>query len=294
MGKRPFIIGIGGATSSCGKTSVAVALLKALTSGAPLATERDGTFEARESSAAHPLPADSYPSHVTHHPLLLTLKRWGAIKYTKTFLYASVTDDHRILGEEGKDTARLLKAGAEDVLWVRSSPSDIAEVLPMATERLSHLDGIIVEGNSAIEFLSPDIIIFITGSTQKGAKPSARPVLRKAHILVVPGDTRAPSDAALRNTAAGSLVRQAPVVLRTGPLQEGLDERFAQELIMAIDGMLQPDRIEQLLRERSADGRITCQSARQIAEELSVPYSEVGKTANALNIKIRACELGCF
>jgi len=73
-----------------------------------------------------------------------------------------------------------------------------------------------------------------------------------------------------------------------------LDERFAQELIMAIDGMLQPDRIEQLLRERSADGRITCQSARQIAEELSVPYSEVGKTANALNIKIRACELGCF
>jgi LAO/AO transport system kinase len=31
-----------------------------------------------------------------------------------------------------------------------------------------------------------------------------------------------------------------------------------------------------------------------IAEELKVSYSEVGKSANELKIKIKNCELGCF
>lgn len=52
--------------------------------------------------------------------------------------------------------------------------------------------------------------------------------------------------------------------------------------------------IEELLRKKSDEGRLTCSEARKIAEELGVEYKEVGKTANKLKIKIKNCELGCF
>jgi hypothetical protein len=54
------------------------------------------------------------------------------------------------------------------------------------------------------------------------------------------------------------------------------------------------DKIKELLIHKSVDGRISCTVARNIAEELSVPYKEVGRNADELRIKITGCELGCF
>jgi hypothetical protein len=54
------------------------------------------------------------------------------------------------------------------------------------------------------------------------------------------------------------------------------------------------DKIKELLIDKAVDGRISCAVARNIAEELSVPYKEVGRNADELRIKIAGCELGCF
>ncbi|MBZ0156747.1 MAG: hypothetical protein K8I29_11145 [Alphaproteobacteria bacterium] len=58
--------------------------------------------------------------------------------------------------------------------------------------------------------------------------------------------------------------------------------------------IVQKKSIEQLLKERAAGGTLSCARARKIAEELGVPYREVGKAADMLRIKIKNCELGCF
>jgi molybdopterin-guanine dinucleotide biosynthesis protein len=137
---RPIFIGIGGAHSGAGKTTIASLILK-------------------------------------------RLKGWGAIKYTKTTLYCSVTDDIRVLSEEGKDTRRLLDSGAEKVLWVRSPASELEEILSMAVDRLYDLKGILVEGNSAIEILKPDIVVFISGETDR-FKRSAEKILRMADVVI--------------------------------------------------------------------------------------------------------------
>lgn len=137
---RPIIIGIGGAHSGAGKTTIASLILK-------------------------------------------RLKGWGAIKYTKNSLYCSITDDIKILSEKGKDTKRLLDSGAEKVLWIQSSFSELEEVLPMAVEMLSHLKGILVEGNSAIEILEPDIVIFISGAEGK-IKKGAEKILKIADVVI--------------------------------------------------------------------------------------------------------------
>jgi ribosome recycling factor len=48
------------------------------------------------------------------------------------------------------------------------------------------------------------------------------------------------------------------------------------------------------LKEEMKDGRISCQAARRMAEEMEVSYRSVGDVCNELKIKIKACELGCF
>jgi len=53
-------------------------------------------------------------------------------------------------------------------------------------------------------------------------------------------------------------------------------------------------KIEKRLLQQATDSHISCTLARKIAEELGVPYREVGDAADRLGIKIKNCELGCF
>lgn len=122
--------------------------------------------------------------------ILERLKGWGAIKYTNTPLYSSITDDIKVLSEEGKDTKRFLDSGAEKVLWVQAASSESEKTLQMAADMLSHLQGIVVEGNSAIEVLKPDIVIFVSGDPAK-FKKSADRILQIADILLF--DSRLPA-----------------------------------------------------------------------------------------------------
>jgi hypothetical protein len=49
-----------------------------------------------------------------------------------------------------------------------------------------------------------------------------------------------------------------------------------------------------VVRKAAAGNRLSCEKARELAEELKVPVSEIGRICNALKIKITACQLGCF
>jgi molybdopterin-guanine dinucleotide biosynthesis protein len=115
--------------------------------------------------------------------ILRSFAGWGAIKYTKTRLYASIIDDPEVLSEEGKDTRKFIDAGAAKVLWVKSPNSELGEVLPVALGMLSHLQGIVVEGNSAIETATPDIVIFVCGADER-MKNSAQKILQMADVVI--------------------------------------------------------------------------------------------------------------
>lgn len=251
----PFIIGIGGAHSGAGKTTLAAAILKYLITHSP-------------------------PIYPFSH-----LPKFGAIKYTMTALYSSIVDDKTILSQKDKDTRRLSDAGAEQVVWIQCPASELKEIMPMAIDRLSHLDAILVEGNSAIEFIKPDIVIFISGESQKNTKPSAKAVLKLADIIIVSGKS-------VRDNSFETAGKAAILEIKDFP--RGLDEKTIKDLINRMDTKINKKKIEQLLRERSVDSRIPCSTARKIAEELGIPYKEVGKAANELKIKIKNCELGCF
>ncbi|MGD1076005.1 MAG: hypothetical protein ABR903_08020 [Thermodesulfovibrionales bacterium] len=207
--------------------------------------------------------------------LLRKFKGWGAIKYTKTALYSSVVDESSILLTEDKDTKRMLDSGAERVLWVQAPPSALGEVLPMAVERLSDLKGIVVEGNSAIEFLRPDIIIFIFGCDPQSIKESGKEILKNADAVIF--ENSVPSGVSERNR----------LFLKSSDDHENFLAHIA-ELIE------NKNAIQALLRERSTNSTIPCPLARQIAEELHISYQKVGQTADEIGLKIKGCDLGCF
>jgi len=52
--------------------------------------------------------------------------------------------------------------------------------------------------------------------------------------------------------------------------------------------------LKRKLEEAAKDGRISCTSARRLAEDLGVSVREIGRLCDELKIKIHSCELGCF
>jgi len=189
-----------------------------------------------------------------------------AVKYTKTSFYSSIITEDSIIEKEGKDTSRIKKAGADHVYWVKAGDYDLPEIAEKLREEiLAHTGSqneiekhlVIIEGNSLVRIMQPDVIIFLKGQNDDQIKPSGKALLEVADIVI-----------------------------------EG---KYSMEEVMTeIEKIQQKNLIEKLLTERSNSGKITCAEARKIAEELGIPYIEVGKVANELKIKIRKCELGCF
>ncbi len=116
--------------------------------------------------------------------LLKNLTGFGAIKCTRTGLYSSVTDDPEVLLQGDKDTALMSRAGAEKVVWVQSSGPQLEGALDIALGNMNGLQGVVVEGNSPLMYLNPDLIIFVIGERGE-IKSSAREIIKKADIIVV-------------------------------------------------------------------------------------------------------------
>ena len=54
------------------------------------------------------------------------------------------------------------------------------------------------------------------------------------------------------------------------------------------------ERIAKAIRENSLDGTLACAMGEKISKELKVDISEVGITADLMEIKIKNCQLGLF
>ncbi len=116
--------------------------------------------------------------------LLQNLRGFGAIKFTKTALYTLVTDDPETIIQGDKDTAIMSRSGAKKVVWVRSPANGLEDALNIAMSKMEGLEGVIVEGNSPLDFLNPHLVIFIIRQAGK-IKPSAAGVSRRADIIIV-------------------------------------------------------------------------------------------------------------
>jgi molybdopterin-guanine dinucleotide biosynthesis protein len=104
------------------------------------------------------------------------------------------TADHTIaISEErsavsGKDTSRYLAAGARKSFWVRTRQGQLAEAMPRVRKLIAESGNVIVESNSVLRFLKPDLALFVADGRVFDFKPSALRYLDRVDALVAVGE----------------------------------------------------------------------------------------------------------
>jgi hypothetical protein len=101
------------------------------------------------------------------------------------------TGDHSWAISEEKDrsaesdTSRFLVAGAKRALWVRTEQGRLAEAMPTLRERLEGAANVIIESNSVLKFLRPDLYLTVLDPATGDFKNSAREFLDRADAVIL-------------------------------------------------------------------------------------------------------------
>jgi hypothetical protein len=83
------------------------------------------------------------------------------------------------------DTSRFLVAGAVQALWVRTEQGRLAEAMPTLRRRLEGARNVIIESNSVLKFLRPDLYLTVLDPATADFKNSAREFLDRAHAVIL-------------------------------------------------------------------------------------------------------------
>jgi len=103
------------------------------------------------------------------------------------------TEDHSWAISEEKDrsgesdTSRFLLAGAVRAWWVRTEQGRLAEAVPTIRRRLAESENVIVESNSILKFVRPDLYVTVLDPATADFKRSAQEFLDQADAVILHG-----------------------------------------------------------------------------------------------------------
>jgi len=95
----------------------------------------------------------------------------------------AISEEHDQSGES--DTSRFLVAGARRVFWVRTEQGRLAEAMPSVRLRLHGARNVIIESNSVLKFLRPDLYLTVLDPATADFKISAREFLDRADGVIL-------------------------------------------------------------------------------------------------------------
>lgn len=153
------IVVIGGHSRSVGKTSVVAGLISALREYDWTAVKI--TQYGHGVCSANGAPCDCATADHT----------WA------------ITEENNRSGES--DTSRFLVAGAVRALWVRTEQGRLAEAMPVLRQRIEKSRNVILESNSVLKFLRPDLYLTVLDPSTEDFKKSAREFLDRAGAVIV-------------------------------------------------------------------------------------------------------------
>ncbi|HEX5282785.1 MAG TPA: hypothetical protein VFW30_01605 [Bryocella sp.] len=133
------------------------------------------------------------------------------------------TPDHTIaISEErdattGTDTSRFLAAGARRVFWVRTRQGQLAEAMPRLRQLIAGSENTILESNSILRFLQPDLSLSVLDPTIADFKPSALGYLDRTDALILPTGTTLESLTRAWPIVSPQLLARKPLFYTTPP-----------------------------------------------------------------------------
>ncbi len=87
--------------------------------------------------------------------------------------------------EGDSDTSRFLAAGAAKALWVRCQQGRLEDAMPAFQQRIAADENVIIESNSVLRFLQPDVYLTVLDFAVADFKESARRYLDRADAVVL-------------------------------------------------------------------------------------------------------------
>jgi hypothetical protein len=154
------IVVIGGHSRSVGKTSVVAGLIAALPEFNWTALKITQFGHGICSADGKPCDCDTGDDH-----------------------FRALSDEKDLSGES--DTSRFLVAGAKRSLWVRTRQGRLGEAMPDIERKIAGAENVIMESNSVIRFLRPDLYLTVLDADTEDFKDSAREFLDRADAVVL-------------------------------------------------------------------------------------------------------------
>lgn len=83
------------------------------------------------------------------------------------------------------DSSRFLVAGARRAFWVRTEQGRLHEALPAIQRKIAGAENVIIESNSILQFVQPDLYITVLDPATEDFKTSAQKYLGRADAVVL-------------------------------------------------------------------------------------------------------------
>lgn len=121
------------------------------------------------------------------------------------------TADHTIAVSEerdrtsGTDTSRYLAAGAAKSYWVRTRQGQLSEAMPRVRQLITASENVILESNSVLRFLQPDLSLSVVDPSVADFKPSALRYLDRVDAIILPAHA---TEAAWEGVSPGLLAKK--------------------------------------------------------------------------------------
>jgi hypothetical protein len=157
------VVVVGGHTRNIGKTSVVCALISAMPDRCWTAIKITQFGHGICSANGEPCDCET-----ADHTIAITEERDAA---------------------SGTDSSRYLAAGAARSLWVRTRQGQLAEAMPRIRKEMAQAKNVILESNSILRFLKPDVFASVLDPEVTDFKSSALRYLDRADAILLPSGT---------------------------------------------------------------------------------------------------------
>ena len=139
----------------------------------------------------------------------------------------AISEEHNRAAES--DTSRFLVAGAKQVFWVRTEQGRLAEAMPSLRRRLEGARNVIIESNSVLKFLRPDLYLTVLDPATADFKSSAKEFLDRADAVILHETSGRPawSSVSLKPVADRPVFHIVPPEYVTPSLVEHLRSKLA-------------------------------------------------------------------
>jgi molybdopterin-guanine dinucleotide biosynthesis protein len=161
------IVIIGGHTRNIGKTSVMCRLISAFPECGWTAVKITQFGHGVCSANGEPCDCET-----ADHTIAISEERNAAASGTAT----------------GTDSSRYLAAGAARSLWVRTRQGQLSEAMPRLRTEIGKAENTILESNSVLRFLRPDLYLAVLDPSVADFKPSALRYLDRADAVLYSGE----------------------------------------------------------------------------------------------------------